>query len=213
MFTETPRKGEKNRIRWIMKRDFLKDLGLEPEVIDKIMAQYGADIEKLKAENSAQAENIKTLNAEIEGKNNQIAGLTSQNKELDELKQKFSQIQEQKKMAEDKFNTDLRELKIKNALEKELTKAKAKNQQVIMPLLADFIKNAELDENNNIKGLDQKIKELADHDETSFLFENPVIISGQTPGTKADNVTNGQEVDYKTMTYEQICDYLSKKTL
>ena len=196
-----------------MKRDFLKDLGLEPEVIDKIMAQYGADIEKLKAENSAQAENIKTLNAEIEGKNNQIAGLTSQNKELDELKQKFSQIQEQKKMAEDKFNTDLRELKIKNALEKELTKAKAKNQQVIMPLLADFIKNAELDENNNIKGLDQKIKELADHDETSFLFENPVIISGQTPGTKADNVTNGQEVDYKTMTYEQICDYLSKKTL
>ena len=174
-----------------MKRDFLKDLGLEPEVIDKIMAQYGADIEKLKAENSAQAENIKTLNAEIEGKNNQIAGLTSQNKELDELKQKFSQIQEQKKMAEDKFNTDLRELKIKNALEKELTKAKAKNQQVIMPLLADFIKNAELDENNNIKGLDQKIKELADHDETSFLFENPVIISGQTPGTKADNVTNG----------------------
>lgn len=196
-----------------MKRDFLKDLGLEPEIIDKIMAQYGADIEKLKAENSAQAENIKTLNAEIEGKNNQIAGLTSQNKELDELKQKFSQIQEQKKMAEDKFNTDLRELKIKNALEKELTKAKAKNQQVIMPLLADFIKNAELDENNNIKGLDQKIKELADHDETSFLFENPVIISGQTPGTKADNVTNGQEVDYKTMTYEQICDYLSKKTL
>lgn len=213
MFTETPRKGEKNRIRWLMKREFLKDLGLESEIIDKIMAQYGADVEKLKAENSAQAENIKALNLELENKNSEINGLTSQNKELDDLKQRFSQIQEQKKIAEDKFNTDLRELKIKNALEKELTKAKAKNQQVIMPLLSDFLKNAELDENDNVKGLDQKIRELADHNETSFLFDNPVKIAGQTPGTKADNVTNNQNIDYKTMTYEQICEYLNKKTL
>jgi len=197
-----------------MKRDFLKDLGLESEIIDKIMAQYGADVEKLKAENSEQAENIKALNLELENKNNEINGLTSQNKELDDLKQRFSQIQEQKKMAEDKFNTDLRELKIKNALEKELTKAKAKNQQVIMPLLSDFLKNAELDENDNVKGLDQKIRELSECDETSFLFnKNPVIITGQTPGTKADNVTTEQTVDYKSMTYEQICDYLNKKTL
>ena len=197
-----------------MKREFLKDLGLESEIIDKIMAQYGADVEKLKAENSEQAENIKALNLELENKNNEINGLTSQNKELDDLKQRFSQIQEQKKMAEDKFNTDLRELKIKNALEKELTKAKAKNQQVIMPLLSDFLKNAELDENDNVKGLDQKIRELSECDETSFLFnKNPVIITGQTPGTKADNVTTEQTVDYKSMTYEQICDYLNKKTL
>lgn len=197
-----------------MKREFLKDLGLESEIIDKIMAQYGADVEKLKAENSEQAENIKALNLELENKNNEINGLTSQNKELDDLKQRFSQIQEQKKMAEDKFNTDLRKLKIKNALEKELTKAKAKNQQVIMPLLSDFLKNAELDENDNVKGLDQKIRELSECDETSFLFDkNPVIITGQTPGTKADNVTTEQTVDYKSMTYEQICDYLNKKTL
>lgn len=197
-----------------MKRDFLKDLGLESEIIDKIMAQYGADVEKLKAENSAQAENIKALNLKLETKNNEINDLTSQNKELDDLKQRFSQIQEQKKIAEDKFNTDLRELKIKNALEKELTKAKAKNQQVIMPLLSDFLKNAELDENDNVKGLDQKIRELSECDETSFLFnKNPVIITGQTPGTKADNVTNNQNIDYKSMTYEQICDYLNKKTL
>ena len=197
-----------------MKRDFLKDLGLESEIIDKIMAQYGADVEKLKAENSEQAENIKALNLEIKTKNNEINDLTSQNKELDDLKQRFSQIQEQKKMAEDEFNTNLRELKIKNALEKELTKAKAKNQQVIMPLLSDFLKNAELDENDNVKGLDQKIRELSECDETSFLFnKNPVIITGQTPGTKADNVTTEQTVDYKSMTYEQICDYLNKKTL
>lgn len=196
-----------------MKRDFLKELGLETEIIDKIMAQYGADVEKLRASNDAQAENIKALNIELEKKNNEMNDLLSQNKELDDLKQRFSQIQEQKKQAEDKFNTDLRDLKIKNALEKELTRAKAKNNQVVMPLLSDFLKSAELDENDNIKGLDQKIRQLTEQDSTSFLFDSPVIITGQTPGNKADNITNQQNTDYKNMTYEQICDALNKKTL
>ena len=31
-----------------MRRDFLKDLGLSDEIIDKIMTQYGLDIEKYK---------------------------------------------------------------------------------------------------------------------------------------------------------------------
>lgn len=196
-----------------MKRDFLKELGLETEIIDKIMAQYGADVEKLRASNDAQAENIKALNIELEKKNNEMNDLLSQNKELDDLKQRFSQIQEQKKQAEDKFNTDLRDLKIKNAIEKELTRAKAKNNQVVMPLLSDFLKSAELDENDNIKGLDQKIRQLTEQDSTSFLFDSPVIITGQTPGNKADNITNQQNTDYKNMTYEQICDALNKKTL
>lgn len=196
-----------------MKRDFLKELGLETEIIDKIMAQYGADVEKLRASNDAQAENIKALNIELEKKNNEMNDLLSQNKELDDLKQRFSQIQEQKKQAEDKFNTDLRDLKIKNALEKELTRAKAKNNQVVMPLLSDFLKSAELDENDNIKGLDQKIRQLTEQDSTSFLFDSPVIITGQTPGNKADNITNQQNTDYKNMTYEQICAALNKKTL
>lgn len=197
-----------------MKRDFLKELGLETEIIDKIMAQYGADVEKLRASNDAQAENIKALNIELEKKNNEMNDLLSQNKELEDLKKRFSQIQEQKKQAEDKFNTDLRDLKIKNALEKELTRAKAKNNQVVMPLLSEFLKSAELDENDNIKGLDQKIRQLTEQDSTSFLFDqNPVIITGQTPGNKADNITNQQNTDYKNMTYEQICDALNNKTL
>ena len=33
-----------------MRRDFLKDLGLSDEIMDKIMTQYGLDIEKYKTE-------------------------------------------------------------------------------------------------------------------------------------------------------------------
>ena len=36
-----------------MKRDFLKDLGLEDEVINKIMTENGKDIEKHKADRDA----------------------------------------------------------------------------------------------------------------------------------------------------------------
>lgn len=192
-----------------MKRDFLKELGLASEIIDKIMVQYGEDVEKLKAENKR----IETLEKEIEDKNNKISSLLDQNKELDDLKLKYSQIQDEKKQAEDKFSLDLRNLKINNAVEKALSNAKAKNQKLIMPLLKDFLETAELDENGNVKDLDQKIKQLTEQDDTSFLFDSPVLITGQTPGNKADNITNQQNTDYKNMTYEQICDALNNKTL
>lgn len=192
-----------------MKRDFLKELGLASEIIDKIMVQYGEDVEKLKAENKR----IETLEKEIEDKNNKISSLLDQNKELDDLKLKLSQIQDEKKQAEDKFSLDLRNLKINNAVEKALSNAKAKNQKLVMPLLKDFLETAELDGNGNVKDLDQKIKQLTEHDDTSFLFDSPVFITGQTPGNKADNITNQQNTDYKNMTYEQICDALNKKTL
>ena len=117
-----------------MKRDFLKDLGLEAEIIDKIMAQYGADVEKLRATNDAQNENIKALNIELENKNNEMNNLISQNKELEDLKQRFAQIQEQKKQAEDKFNTDLRDLKIKNALDE----VEATGYGIVMPTMNEL---------------------------------------------------------------------------
>ena len=44
-----------------MKRSFLKELGLESEVIDKIMAENGKDIQKYKTEIEDYIEEIKEL--------------------------------------------------------------------------------------------------------------------------------------------------------
>ena len=46
-----------------MKRSFLKELGLESEVIDKIMTENGKDIEKYKTELEDYVEEVRDLKA------------------------------------------------------------------------------------------------------------------------------------------------------
>lgn len=62
-----------------MTRDFLKDLGLEKNVIDSIMAEHGKDIEAGKAKQA----NVEELKAQIEEKDKTIADLNSKIKDFD----------------------------------------------------------------------------------------------------------------------------------
>lgn len=48
-----------------MKRKFLEDLGLEKEVVDKIMAKNGSDIEAAKAESKTKLETLETENTQL----------------------------------------------------------------------------------------------------------------------------------------------------
>ena len=65
-----------------MKRNFLEDLGLEKEVVDKIMAENGKDIENAKANYDELKAELKTANATIADRDNQL-------KELKIIKQKL----------------------------------------------------------------------------------------------------------------------------
>jgi chromosome segregation ATPase len=49
-----------------MKREFLKELGLDDSVIDKVMAENGKDVEKQKKEAEKAAEKFKNLETELE---------------------------------------------------------------------------------------------------------------------------------------------------
>ena len=56
-------------------------------------------------------------------------------------------------------------------MEKALTKAGAKNQELVMLLLKDVLETGELDENGEVKGLEKHIKSLQEDNKTEFLFE------------------------------------------
>ncbi|HBG6395188.1 TPA: hypothetical protein KQW89_003654, partial [Clostridioides difficile] len=74
-----------------MKREFLKDLNLEDEVIEKIMSENGRDIEKYKKEVEKKKEELESKNTELETANNKIKDLEkidveSIKKEVDDWK-------------------------------------------------------------------------------------------------------------------------------
>lgn len=68
-----------------MKREFLEGLGLEKEVIDKIMEENGKDINAEKAKTTAKDDEIKTLKEQIDTANKQIKSYKDM--DIDEIKQ------------------------------------------------------------------------------------------------------------------------------
>lgn len=62
-----------------MKREFLEGLGLEKEVIDKIMEENGKDINAEKAKATAKDDEIKTLKEQVETANKEIKSYKDMN--------------------------------------------------------------------------------------------------------------------------------------
>ena len=98
-----------------MKRIFLKELGIDSEVIDKIMSEHGKDIERYKSEIEDYASEIKELKAKTVDSEKAIQDAISKKEE--ELKQKYAdkekEFKEMQKKAEkaDEYSKELESLK------------------------------------------------------------------------------------------------------
>lgn len=165
-----------------MKRDFLKDLGLEKEAIDSIMEENGKDIEAAKGD-------VKSLESKI-------STLESDNATL-------------KKQVEDR-DSQLETLKNSTGdVEAALTGAKAKNNTAVKALLKDLDK-AEFAEDGTIKGLAEQIESLQQSD--AYLFESKSSkpnVKGAKPG-ESGNEDGDHGVDTSKMTYSELAAYMAE---
>lgn len=95
-----------------MKRDFLKNLGLEDAVIDKIMSENGADIERAKGGNAKLQSDLDVANQALESAKQTIAGLEAGKSDADALKKKLEEYQaaEEKRKQEAKEAQEAAEL-------------------------------------------------------------------------------------------------------
>ena len=195
-----------------MKREFLKDLGLSDEIMDKIMTQYGLDIEKYKTEKRENETKITFLNDKIEEQEKTINTMQIENDAYAKLKQDYDLLQEEKTKNDNEYKQQIREIKLKSGLEKALNSAGAINQKVVIPLLKEFLDKAEIDEKGNINGLEEQIKQIKESEDTKFLFKDiENTIQGKVPGETLDTPINAKP-DFKNMTYEQICEAMQNKT-
>lgn len=142
-----------------MKREFLKELGIADELIDKIMAAHGTGVEahKRKAE-------------EAEGKlataNNTIADLQKAAKAFEGVDVKG--LQEKIDTLTTKYDTDTATLKRDYALDMALVSAKVKNPKVVKGALK--LEEIKLD-GDKLLGLDTQLKALETSDPYLFATE------------------------------------------
>ena len=80
-------------------------------------------------------------------------------------------------------------------------------------MLADFLKDAKLDDSGAVKGLATEIEALAKADATAFLFDaaggNTQQFKGMQPGTAGGKTPPTAGKEPKDMNYDELCAYLA----
>lgn len=180
-----------------MKREFLKELGIEAEAIDKIMAENGKDIENAKGSSEQQTAKVKELEAEnkslkdtISERDKQLEGLTKTAGDNEQLKAQIEQLTKDNKAAAERHEAEMTSLRKNHAIESALIEAKAKAVKAVSAYIdADQVS---FDSKGNIIGLTEQINALKEADDTKFLFDSGLPqLKGATPGQPSDPNDNG----------------------
>ena len=166
-----------------MKRNQLKDLGLDEDQIKAVMDLNGEDINNAKSGNDAIVEENNALKAQIAERDKDLKNLRKNAKDNEELSNSYKELQAKYDKDTADLTTKLTQTRLNSALDSALTKANVRNTKTIKGLLdMDTIK---LDKEGNLTGLDDQIASIKKSD--SYLFNE---------GQKQEyNPTNGKPAD------------------
>lgn len=187
-----------------MKRDFLKELGLEGDVIDKIMAEHGKDINTAKGDADAQTQKIAAQDTEIQGLKDQLAqrdkdikALQDGNANADELKNQLTEWQSKYKNDTDELNKKLKDQKEgferQTATDKFFAGYKFSSELAKKAAIADFNAKALKLENGAFVGGKEWMDALKKNEPSAFAPENPD--DGQQPGKPRFGGSVGQQAN------------------
>lgn len=152
-----------------MKREFLKELGLEDEAINKIMAEHGKSVNDIKEK----AEKVDTLESQINDYKQQLEDRDAQLQELgekaqgnEELTSQIEELKQQNEITKNEYEEKLNQQAFEHKLESSLSGAKARNIKSVkanLDLDAIKLKDGEL------IGLKEQLESLKETD--AYLFE------------------------------------------
>ena len=170
-----------------MKREFLKNLGIEDkDIIDKILDENSADIGRAKGELDTYKNKAENLEKDIKTKDDTIATLNKKVEDIDGLNQKISQLETDKTNLTNELNTKVSTIQKTHAIENTIRDAKGKNVKAIMALL-DMDKITF--ENNELGGLSEQLETLKGAEDSSMLFGE--IKTNPPAGTHLNNPPTG----------------------
>ena len=166
-----------------MKRDFLKNLGIEDkDIIDKILDENSADIGRAKGGTDELKSQITQLQTQLNEKTTEFDTLKESTKDYESLKNQITQLTNDNDNLKNQLDTKVNELQKTHAIENGVRDAKAKNVKAVVAQL-DMDKITFKD--GKLNGLSEQLDALTKGEDTSFLFGE--THGGSPAGTQPNN--------------------------
>lgn len=180
------------------------------EIDKKISAEIGKSF-VARADFNELSTTKKKLEDDIKARDKQLEDLSKAQGSTDDLKAEIVKLQKQNKDDKEKYEAEVAQIRLDNAVEAALTKAGARNNKAVKALLAEFLTDAKLADDGTVKGLQAEIDTLVKGESTAFLFSTQTqqqTITGMQPGTPGGNQPPAAVKEPKEMTYDELCAYL-----
>lgn len=182
-----------------MNKEKLIEMGLTEEQASNVMKELDGNFVPKTRFNEINTE-LKQVKDQVKERDGQLETLKKSVGDSEELKKQIETLQNDNKAKDDAHAAEIKQLKIDAAVDKALADAKAKNIKAVKALLD--LSKAELDDDGNIKGLDEQLKNLTGAEDTKFLFDidsqqKNNNSKGFVPGQKKDGVP-GASSEYET---------------
>ncbi|MFQ9516726.1 MAG: phage scaffolding protein [Eubacterium sp.] len=174
-----------------MKRKFLEDLGLESDVIDKIMDENGADIEKAKGD-------VKTLRNQLDEAQKTLKSF--EGIDISELQSKITELTNEIATNKADFEKQISDRDFNDLVKAIAGEYKARDVKAVMPFLDVETLKASKNQDKDIKVAFDTVKK-----EQSYLFESDKrvpFVSSSTPGPLNQN--NTDPTDKKALANEAL---------
>ena len=99
-----------------MKRKFLEDMGLTKEQVDSIMAENGSDIESAKGDLEQTKAELEQTKTQLQERDTQMETLKNSTGDMDALKQQTASLQSDNQATKEKYEADMKELKLSTSI-------------------------------------------------------------------------------------------------
>ena len=150
-----------------MKRNQLKDLGLNEDQIKAVMDLNGEDINNAKSSNDEIIEENNALKAQIAERDKDLKNLRKNAKDNEELSNSYKELETKYKNDTADLTNKLNQSRLTSAVDRALNASKVRDTKAIKGFLdMDKVK---LDEQGNLSGLDEQIKEI--HQTAPYIFD------------------------------------------
>ncbi|WP_436962093.1 phage scaffolding protein [Staphylococcus shinii] len=184
-----------------MKREFLRNLGLDDETIKKIIAKHHDSLQESKDNINSIKKELDKANEEISKRDKQIIDLESKANDKEALEKQL----EEYKNTNAEYESKMKELRLDNAIKVAVAKD-AVNVDHVLKLINK--EGLELQDDGTVKGLDKRLESFKE--ENAHLFGG-VKATGNTPHAgdnpnKYDDITKEK---FSELTYEEHIDLMN----